>query len=118
MTTLGELEQCGVLGHPGRKVLDDSEQPSKGGMGAAEEYYIGDGESLPYEAVVEEEIKCGKPVLLQGEVLQKTMAKNTLRQRIYSTALDYFCAEKTYPTQSGPAVTEDVQVRIPLSTWI
>ena len=51
--------------------------------------------------------------LLQGEVLQKTMAKNTLRQRIYSTALDYFCAEKTYPTQSGPAVTEDVQVWIP-----
>ena len=55
--------------------------------------------------------------LLQGEVLQKTMAKNTLRQRIYSTALDYFCAEKTYPTQAGPAVTEDVQVRIPLSIY-
>ena len=56
--------------------------------------------------------------LLQGEVLQKTMAKNTLRQRIYSTALDYFCAEKTYPTQSGPAVTEDVQVCIPLANLI
>ena len=56
-------------------------------------------------------LNCGMS-LLQGEVLQKTMAKNTLRQRIYSTALDYFCAEKSYPTQSGSAVAEDVQAML------
>ena len=59
-------------------------------------------------------LNCGMS-LLQGEVLQKSMAKNTLRQRIYSTALDYFCEEKTYPTQSpaaGTPVTENVQAML------
>jgi phosphatidylinositol 4-kinase len=56
-------------------------------------------------------LNCGMS-LLQGDVLPKSMAKNTLRQRIYSAAMDYFCAEKTYPTQTGTAMTEDVQIML------
>ncbi len=54
-------------------------------------------------------LNCGMS-LLQGDVLPKTVAKNVLRQRIYNTSLDYFCSPKTSPTQSGVALTEDIQI--------
>ena len=47
--------------------------------------------------------------LLQGDTLPKSVAKNILRQRIYSVALDYFCGERTFPTQSALTVYEDIQ---------
>eukprot|EP00095_Tigriopus_kingsejongensis_P007429 maker-scaffold443_size169656-snap-gene-0.12 protein:Tk07429 transcript:maker-scaffold443_size169656-snap-gene-0.12-mRNA-1 annotation:"phosphatidylinositol 4-kinase alpha isoform x1" len=53
-------------------------------------------------------LSCGMS-LLQGDVLPKSIAKNVLRQRIYSASLDYFCAEKTFPTQSDMALSEDIQ---------
>lgn len=39
-----------------------------------------------------------------------SVAKNILRQRIYSVSLDYFCSDKSYPTQSGVPLTEDIQI--------
>jgi hypothetical protein len=51
---------------------------------------------------------CGMS-LLQGDTLPKSVAKNILRQRIYSVALDYFCGERTFPTQSALTVYEDIQ---------
>ena len=51
---------------------------------------------------------CGMS-LLQGDTLPKSVAKNILRQRIYSVALDYFCSERTFPTQSALTVYEDIQ---------
>jgi hypothetical protein len=38
------------------------------------------------------------------------MSKNLLRQRIYSVAMDYFCADKTFPTQNAVYLKEDIQV--------
>ena len=51
---------------------------------------------------------CGMS-LLQGDTLPKSVAKNILRQRIYSVALDYFCSDRTFPTQSSLTVYEDIQ---------
>ncbi|QQP57676.1 Uncharacterized protein FKW44_002744 [Caligus rogercresseyi] len=56
-------------------------------------------------------LTCGMS-LLQGDVLPKSLAKNVLRQRIYSVALDYFCSEKKYPTQSGVELSEDIQIML------
>lgn len=53
-------------------------------------------------------LSCGMS-LLQGDVLPRSMAKNVLRQRIYSASLDYFCSEKTFPTQSDMNLSEDIQ---------
>ncbi|CAB4064610.1 PI4KA [Lepeophtheirus salmonis] len=50
-------------------------------------------------------LTCGMS-LLQGDVLHKSLAKNVLRQRIYSVALDYFCSDKKYPTQTGNELTK------------
>lgn len=50
--------------------------------------------------------------LLQGDVLPKSVVKNVLRQRIYSTSLDYFCSEKSFPTQTGVALSEDIQIML------
>ena len=47
--------------------------------------------------------------LLQGDTLTKSIAKNILRQRIYSVALDYFCNDRTFPTQSCNTNLEDIQ---------
>lgn len=44
-------------------------------------------------------LNCGMS-LLQGDVLPKSIAKNVLRQRIYSASLDYFCSRKCFPTQA------------------
>lgn len=54
-------------------------------------------------------LNCGMS-LLQGEVLQKSLAKHVLRQRIYSCSLDFFCADKMYPVRAGALLKEDVQV--------
>jgi phosphatidylinositol 4-kinase len=43
-------------------------------------------------------LNCGMS-LLQGDVLPKTLSKHTLRQRIYSCSLDFFCADKMYPVR-------------------
>ena len=44
--------------------------------------------------------------------MPKCLAKHVLRQRIYSCCLDFFCNDKMYPNRQGPALIEDVQVRI------
>ena len=49
---------------------------------------------------------------LLGDVMPKCLAKHVLRQRIYSCCLDFFCNDKMYPNRQGPALIEDVQVRI------
>ncbi len=46
-------------------------------------------------------LNCGMS-LLQGDVLPKTLSKHTLRQRIYSCSLDFFCADKMYPVGKDP----------------
>jgi phosphatidylinositol 4-kinase len=51
-------------------------------------------------------------IMLQGDVLPKSMAKNILRQRIYSVALDYFCGGRTYPGQAGRTLAGDIQVML------
>ena len=51
---------------------------------------------------------CGMS-LLQGDTLTKSIAKNILRQRIYSVALDYFCNDRTFPTQSCNTNLDDIQ---------
>ncbi|XP_040569252.1 phosphatidylinositol 4-kinase alpha isoform X2 [Lepeophtheirus salmonis] len=56
-------------------------------------------------------LTCGMS-LLQGDVLHKSLAKNVLRQRIYSVALDYFCSDKKYPTQTGNELSEDIQIML------
>ncbi len=54
---------------------------------------------------------CGMS-LLQGDTLPKSIAKNILRQRIYSVTLDYFCSDRTYPTQNANAINEDIQIML------
>lgn len=56
-------------------------------------------------------LNCGMS-LLQGDVLPRSVAKNTLRQRIYSASLDYFCSDKSFPTQSGVALREDIHIML------
>ena len=50
--------------------------------------------------------------MIQGDVLPNSMSKNLLRQRIYSVAMDYFCADRSFPTQNPVALKEDIQVKI------
>ena len=53
---------------------------------------------------------CGMK-LLQGETIPRSISKNIMRQRIYSVALDYFCGDRSFPTQaSNKDVNEDIQV--------
>ena len=58
---------------------------------------------------------CGM-IMLQGDVLPKSMAKNILRQRIYSVALDYFCGGRTYPGQAGRALAAVSYTHLTLPT--
>ena len=56
-------------------------------------------------------------LMLQGDILPPSGAKNILRQRIYSVALDYFCSERTFPTVANTAaLTDDIQIM--LKFWI
>ncbi len=50
--------------------------------------------------------------LLQGDVLPRSVAKNALRQRVYASTLDYFCAPKAFPTQIGVDLGEDLHIML------
>lgn len=52
-------------------------------------------------------LSCGLS-LLQGDILQRSLSKNVLRQRIYSNCLDYFCCIPKCPTMKGPELREDI----------
>lgn len=56
-------------------------------------------------------LTCGLS-LLQGDVLQRSLSKNVLRERIYCTCLDYFCCPPRCPTQRSSELREDVLVLI------
>lgn len=60
---------------------------------------------------------CGMS-LLQGDTLPKSVAKNILRQRIYAVALDYFCNDKSFPTQTNVTILEDIQILIKFWTML
>lgn len=52
-------------------------------------------------------LQCGLS-LLQGNTVPKSLARNILRERIYSNALDYFCGPPTCPNQSKEQLLEDI----------
>ncbi|KAL0266294.1 UNVERIFIED_CONTAM: hypothetical protein PYX00_008881 [Menopon gallinae] len=52
-------------------------------------------------------LSCGLS-LLQGDILQRSLSKNVLRQRIYCNCLDYFCCVPRCPTMKGPELREDI----------
>ncbi|KAG8200239.1 hypothetical protein JTE90_025015 [Oedothorax gibbosus] len=56
-------------------------------------------------------LSCGLS-LLQGDILPRTVCKNVLRERIYTAALDHFCAPPMCPTQKGPELRDDISVLI------
>ncbi|KAF8787808.1 Phosphatidylinositol 4-kinase alpha like protein [Argiope bruennichi] len=56
-------------------------------------------------------LSCGLS-LLQGDILPRTVCKNVLRERIYTAALDHFCAPPMCPTQKGPELREDISILI------
>ncbi|XP_037935498.1 phosphatidylinositol 4-kinase alpha isoform X1 [Teleopsis dalmanni] len=54
-------------------------------------------------------LQCGLS-LLQGNTLPKSLARNILRERIYSNALDYFCGPPTCPNQSKEQLLDDILI--------
>lgn len=54
-------------------------------------------------------LQCGLS-LLQGNTIAKSVSRNILRERIYSHALDYFCAAPMCPSQSRDALLEDITI--------
>lgn len=52
-------------------------------------------------------LQCGLS-LLQGNTIPKSLARNILRERIYSNALDYFCGPPTCPNQSKEQLLDDI----------
>lgn len=54
-------------------------------------------------------LQCGLS-LLQGNTLPKSLARNILRERIYSHALDYFCGPQSCPSQSRDHLLEDITI--------
>jgi phosphatidylinositol 4-kinase A len=54
-------------------------------------------------------LQCGLS-LLQGNTIPKSIARNILRERIYSNALDYFCGPQMCPSQSREALLEDIHI--------
>lgn len=46
--------------------------------------------------------------LVQGDVLPRTVNKSVLRERIYSSALDYFAGYPMSPSQKGAKLREDI----------
>lgn len=48
--------------------------------------------------------------MLQGSTVPKSLARNILRQRIYSHALDYFAGPLTPPTQSHDDLCSDILI--------
>lgn len=56
-------------------------------------------------------LSCGLS-LLQGDFLPKSLAKNVLRERIYSCCLDYFCQGQKCPTQKPEALQDDITTMV------
>lgn len=54
-------------------------------------------------------LQCGLS-LLQGNTIPKSLARNILRERIYSHALDYFCGAQMCPTQTRDELFEDISI--------
>ncbi|XP_015600220.1 phosphatidylinositol 4-kinase alpha isoform X2 [Cephus cinctus] len=52
-------------------------------------------------------LSCGL-LLLQGDILPRSLSKNVLRERVYSNCLDYFCRERQTPTQEPDQLREDI----------
>ncbi|XP_077290371.1 phosphatidylinositol 4-kinase III alpha isoform X2 [Arctopsyche grandis] len=52
-------------------------------------------------------LSCGLS-LLQGDTLPRSLARNVLRERVYSACLDYFCREPRCPSKQGAALREDI----------
>ena len=52
-------------------------------------------------------LSCGL-LLLQSDVLLKSVSKNILRERVYCNSLDYFCREKQTPTQNLDQLRTDI----------
>ena len=54
-------------------------------------------------------LQCGLS-LLQGNTIPKSLARNILRERIYSNALDYFCGPPTCPNQGKEQLLDDILI--------
>lgn len=54
-------------------------------------------------------LQCGLS-LLQGNTIPKSLARNILRERIYSNALDYFCGPPTCPNQGKEQLLNDILI--------
>ena len=54
-------------------------------------------------------LQCGLS-LLQGNTIPKSLARNILRERIYNSALDYFCGPPMCPTQSRDTLLDDITI--------
>lgn len=54
-------------------------------------------------------LQCGL-LLLQGDILPKSLAKNVLRERIYCSCLDYFCRPLNCPTHSSTDLRDDITI--------
>ncbi|XP_041971459.1 phosphatidylinositol 4-kinase alpha isoform X3 [Aricia agestis] len=52
-------------------------------------------------------LSCGLS-LLQGDILPRSLARNILRERLYSVCLDYFCRGLQCPSKSSGALREDI----------
>ncbi|XP_064074423.1 phosphatidylinositol 4-kinase alpha isoform X1 [Vanessa tameamea] len=52
-------------------------------------------------------LSCGIS-LLQGDILPRSLARNILRERVYSVCLDYFCRGLQCPSRSAGALREDI----------
>lgn len=54
-------------------------------------------------------LQCGLS-LLQGNTIPKSLARNILRERIYTHALDYFCGAQLCPNQSKDELLDNISV--------
>ncbi|XP_053617223.1 phosphatidylinositol 4-kinase alpha isoform X3 [Plodia interpunctella] len=52
-------------------------------------------------------LSCGLS-LLQGDILPRSLARNILRERVYSACLDYFCRGLQCPSRTSGALREDI----------
>ncbi|XP_073948128.1 phosphatidylinositol 4-kinase III alpha [Choristoneura fumiferana] len=52
-------------------------------------------------------LSCGLS-LLQGDILPRSLARNILRERVYSACLDYFCRGLQCPSKTSGVLREDI----------
>lgn len=52
-------------------------------------------------------LSCGLS-LLQGDILPRSLARNILRERVYSACMDYFCRGLQCPAKKSGALREDI----------